>query len=211
MSHAVQAQVGAVRDRLQSLVVGDFPRPLFAANLPDRAAVVRCELAWLHARPGSRQRVLVQLLQLATLRLSGPAAANADLAVLPSTTLQRLFLARALYARIDSLRRCIDRQSRAWFVQVLGEAGWVWLITRFAPPTTIALFPYGTDPHLWYRDGWQRLCADGVWTCPALVRLTELAAGFLADDSSGAAEILPDGRSQQLLTEWRQFQGALAE
>ena len=162
----------------------------------------RWQGAWETASPALRKRILWHCLGLDRVRMTAEIAANVDIAVLPRHSLQHLLLLRALYARTAALCRCVHRAPRQWFIQQLGESGWEWIVSRYAPPTVETLLPIG-DEHLqrWYEDGWQRLYLDRIWPCQALAHLAANVANVRPRQSLEA--ICIDQRSQAFLAEWR--------
>ena len=187
----------ALRSRMNELAAHSRLPATFAQSS-------QLQSAWASASPALRKRVLSRHLDLERFRLIAAASTHVDIAVLPCQALRRLLLFRALYSRIDALRRCVDRRSRQWFIEQLGESGWQWILSRFASPSVLTLLPTGDD-HLpgWYNDGWYRLYRDRIWDWRGVAYLAanvaQVSVGLQPDLEAGSA----DQRSAAFLNEWR--------
>ncbi|MGV1119561.1 type III secretion protein HrpB4 [Xanthomonas translucens] len=184
------------RARVQALAGQASPPP----PLCDQAAFRR---AWAGAVPLRRQELVVAALQLDGLPAACFDDADSELALLEPAPLQQLLLARALYARSDALRHCIERARRQWLAERLGPSVWQWLRGCPASPTWVPLLECGNDAHAhaWCQDGWCRLVADGLWPWPGLARLAAASAGLDPD----SAVLAGDGGSRDFIAQWRIF------
>ncbi|UKE74440.1 type III secretion protein HrpB4 [Xanthomonas graminis] len=183
------------RARVQALAGQASPPP----PLCDQTALRR---AWAGAAPARRQELLIAALQLDALPAACFENADSELALLEPAPLQQLLLARALYARSDAVRHCIERAPRQWFAERLGPSLWQWLRGCPAASTRVPLLACGSDAHAqaWYLDGWCRLVADGLWPWPGLAHLAAASAGL--DPGSAGAASPGDGGSRTLIAQW---------
>ncbi|QDI02697.1 MULTISPECIES: type III secretion protein HrpB4 [Xanthomonas translucens group] len=181
------------RTRVQALAGQASPPPLC-----DQVALRR---AWAGAAPLRRQDLVIAALQLDGLSAACFDAADSELALLEPAPLQQLLFARALYARSDALRHCIERAPRQWLAERLGASLWQWLRGCPASPTWVPLLACGNEAHAqaWYLDGWCRLVADGLWPWPGLARLAAASAGL----DPGDAALPGDGGSRDFIAQWR--------
>lgn len=200
------AVASALRRRMNELAAHSCPPSTLA-----RFSQLRC--AWAFASPGLRKAVLWRHFDLDRFGPSDAVLTNIDIAVLPCHALRRLMLFRALYSRVDALRRCVDRRSRQWFIEQLGQSGWEWILSRWAFPSVLTLLPTGDDHLLsWYSDGWYRLYLDQIWAWQGVAYLAaNIAQVSVEEQPDFKAPTSADQRSAAFLNEWRDWTDPILE
>lgn len=129
---------------------------------------------------GSRQRLqlLLTLLDPAAPTIAGLSHLANRLALLPVDQLHAVLLARALFARATSLRRCVDGTLLDRVAQALGPDGErvMWQLQKMAGTDKgedLTLLET-TGQEEWCRDGLWRFECDRVWSDPFLKRMIRM-------------------------------------